>query len=278
MSLIEASKNLGMRDNVLLQVIDQGTGKIVQRAVGHNSATDTLVSGICHYLIGDGVLNQGPYSLGRYIPKYISLGTIGLPTQEYEDVSGVQVPAFIGEGSVGSTSEAEQVSNYISHLPGFGADGTSTSLNNGRSYFGLGPQFGTEGTTLESGVELSNGSFPRVPISFRQVLSSSQSERAKTVDAIFSAMISSSTLKSMRNPENDYIFISEAGLWSSKDYISGSENGLLAGYRILPTSSEYTYDDIRKSILRVGKNQVVQVVWKIQVGSIEDLTSNEGDE
>ena len=30
---------------------------------------------------------------------------------------------------------------------------------------------------------------------------------------------------------------------------------------------------LKRNVLRVGTNQVVQVIWKVQIGSIEQLTS-----
>ena len=58
------------------------------------------------------------------------------------------------------------------------------------------------------------------------------------------------------------------------------ENGLLAAYRIAPPDScnwdmsKYENREIlKRNVLRVGTNQVVQVIWKVQIGAIEQLTS-----
>jgi hypothetical protein len=60
-----------------------------------------------------------------------------------------------------------------------------------------------------------------------------------------------------------------------------SGSGLLAAYRIAPPNEinwDMTKEENRKllqqSILRVGYNEVVQVVWKIQLGSISDFKDN----
>ena len=92
-------------------------------------------------------------------------------------------------------------------------------------------------------------------------------------------MISTGALKQFRG-DHDYIFITEVGLWSNKTYDDSNENGMLAGYRLAPSDdAEQDMHDpanreaLRNSILRVGKNQVVQVIWKIQLGSVQDFST-----
>ena len=89
-------------------------------------------------------------------------------------------------------------------------------------------------------------------------------------------MISTGALKQFRPEGQDYLFITEAGLWSKRNWNDSGENGLLAGYRIVPPnmknwdmSIQENRDLLKKSIIKVGKNQVVQVVWKIQLISTE---------
>ena len=138
----------------------------------------------------------------------------------------------------------------------------------------------------------------------------------QTIDVVFSALISTGALAQFREPGRDYLFITEAGLWSKRDWTDGGDNGLLAGYRIAPPDANnwymtaeslvghdaalidylqkvqhienptpedltdaareqcaaYNRDLLNKQIIRVGINQVVQVIWKIQLGGIEQLT------
>ena len=175
------------------------------------------------------------------------------------------------------------------------------------------------------------------------------SEIPNTLDVVFSAMITTGALKEFRG-NNDYVYITEAGLWSKPYYSESGDNGLLAGYRIMPSDDEvlelaleeqfsysdtstftlqqqaisitsvaingtytdnYTFDSddntvtimntleagdsiniiyvykntdswknmdipenrlaVQKSILRIGPNQVAQIVWKIQLGGLEQL-------
>ena len=94
-SILEAGKNLGISHNLSINVLDQRTGKILHSHEGHNCATNSMLLGIAHYLSGDGVLNQGYEMLKNYVPRYISLGTMGLFNQD-EDASGL--PEGIGDG------------------------------------------------------------------------------------------------------------------------------------------------------------------------------------
>lgn len=384
-SIKAAAKNLRTEHNVSIRVLDSKSGKVISSHIGHNAATNSLLVGIAHYLTGDGVLNQGYHMLNYYIPKYISLGTMGLTNQD-EDENGL--PAGIG---VSEGSEEDRFVDYLLQVPGYGADGYDPNLNNNRDYFGLGPVFADRDTskivteTIQLGdinldgvvnnadilmfadylagnvkltdkqllaadvnqdgeincsdlalitqcvsgeitlgtveyrpsiaptinCELISDSFPRVQISYRDIVPETESEIPQTIDVIFSAMISTGALAQFREPGKDYIFITEAGLWSKKDWESGGDNGLLAGYRIAPPNkqnwamtAESVSDDyaitylkdqgidtptedqiqsikpeiaqnnrqiLKQNIIRVGPNQVVQVIWKIQLGGLEQL-------
>ena len=130
-----AAKLITARHNVSFRVIDSKSGKIVSTHTGHNAATNSLLTGIGHYLTGDGILNQGYPMLYNYIPKYISLGTMGLISQEQD---GEGLPAGIG---VIAGTEEERFVDYMMQTPGYGADGYDPNINNNRAYFGLGPIF-----------------------------------------------------------------------------------------------------------------------------------------
>lgn len=394
---LSALKNLSIKQNVALQVIDQTTGRVVQEHIGHNSATNSLLFGIAHHLIGDFLPNEThglnpTYSmLSNYVPRYISLGTMGLINQN-QDANGL--PAGVGDTVVSSDdpeykrlqeelnaakasldaakqalaedcqywpacdacAECNECANrignkrqavedaqlaydaaydafmnyneesrfveYMNRRPGYGADGYDPNENNGRKYLGLGYAFtsydNTEqyltndlvtyngilyeclsttpqpagpfnydnwkpvedpyqpslGTTIQ--LELISPSFPRQPIAYRDVVPEYQAELPKTIDVVFSAMISTGALKQFRPEGQDYIFITEAGLWSKKTWEDSGENGLLAGYRIVPPNDDNwdmtipeNREILKRNILKVGKNQVVQVVWKIQIGTVE---------
>lgn len=384
-SIKAAAKNLRTEHNVSIRVLDSKSGKVISSHIGHNAATNSLLVGIAHYLTGDGVLNQGYHMLNYYIPKYISLGTMGLINQD-EDENGLPAGVGVSEGS-----EEDRFVDYLLQVPGYGADGYDPNLNNNRDYFGLGPVFADRDTskivteTIQLGdinldgvvnnadilmfadylagnvnltdkqllaadvnqdgeincsdlalitqcvsgeitlgtveyrpsiaptinCELISDSFPRVQISYRDIVPETESEIPQTIDVIFSAMISTGALAQFREPGKDYIFITEAGLWSKKDWESGGDNGLLAGYRIAPPNkqnwamtAESVSDDyaitylkdqgidtptedqiqsikpeiaqnnrqiLKQNIIRVGPNQVVQVIWKIQLGGLEQL-------
>ena len=274
MSILSEAKNLGIKQNVYIRVIDKDTKKVVKQHIGHNSATNTLIYGIAKYLAGYGTLNQAQDFLVENIPHYMSLGTMGLYSQE-SDSDGL--PLDIGGDHTEETKDV-RYKRYMTQVPGFSADGYSVDYNNGRQYFGLGPQFvdrPDQNKTVDC--ELIADSFPRTKITYREIVPSTYST-GKTVDVIYSAMLSTGALKEFRQ-DKDYIFITEAGLWSNKTYINGADNGLLAGYRIAPTgfSSETDFTDVdnqtklESSILRVGLNQVVQIIWKLEIGSIDDF-------
>ena len=187
-----------------------------------------------------------------------------------------------------------------------------------------------------------------VEITYRNIIPEVQSEIPNTLDVIFSAFISTGALKEYRG-DNDYIYITEAGLWSKSYYNNSGDNGLLAGYRIMPTDdeaadvgvqesftgdgvtlaftfeqtalsivsvtvdnvivTEYNLDSqtnqivfidppanganiivvykttnswkdmskaenrlkVQENIIRIGTNQVAQIIWKLQLGGLEQL-------
>lgn len=268
---IQCDNDNRVYQNVTFRVIDKGTGKCVQEVVGHNQATNTMLTGIAYYLAGNGVLNQGEAMLADYVPRYISLGTMGLVNQD-EDSQGL--PAGLPENA----------QDYMNQTPGYGADGYKVSegtYNNGREYLGLGPKFEDRPDAEKTiNCELISPSAPRVAIQYRSVTDEDDAEVPKTLDVVFSAMISTGALAQFREPGKDYIFITEAGLWSQKTWSGSDSNGLLAGYRIVPPNSKNwdmtdpaNVDILKHQILRVGVNQVVQVVWKIQLGALKQLTS-----
>lgn len=283
MGVVQISKNLGLLHNVAFRVIDELTGKVVQEHVGHNAATDSLLRGIGYYLVGNGVNNQASAMLARYVPNYISLGTLGLYSQS-ADADGLPT----GIGLSPNLSEEDNYVQYSIQCPGYGSDGydTSPDLLNHRAVLGLGNKFNSRKGAINC--ELVSDSYLRFPISFKEVISEAEAEQPQTVDVVYSAMISTGALAHFRG-DNDHIFISEAGLWSTRHWVDANvnssgtagspENGLLAGYRIMPPD-EVNWDMhiasnrelLRRSILRVGVNQVVQVVWKIQIGSLSELT------
>ena len=412
-NVLKLAKNLNIHQNVCIRVIDQISGKVVQEHSGHNSATNSLLFGIAHHLIGDFMpnerygLNHGYSMLSNYVPRYISLGTMGLINQ-YQDSSGL--PAGIGDSVPSSDDPAyielktaldnaktqldlaeaeladecpyypataacvgcqvcsDRISGkkeardnaqeaydaayqnfmlyneearfveYMQHAPGYSADGYGQngydpSKNNGRKYPGLGyawnsydvassykaesvnntydvvtykgllykcisdtpvpagefnpecweqlpdSQQVSKGTTIK--MELISQTFPRTDISYRDVVPEYESEKPKTIDVVYSAMITTGALKQFRPEGQDFIFITEAGLWSKKSWTDGGENGLLAAYRIGPPNEknwDMTIPSNRKilkeNILKVGKNQVVQVVWKIQIGNVDEFVTS----
>ena len=398
-STLNASKNLGIRQNVMFRVLDAKTHEVVQEHCGHNSATNSLLFGIAHHLIGDFFpdqthgLSPGYPLLSNYVPRYISLGTMGLINQK-QDSNGL--PAGIGDtipdisdpeyqalyqtylsaknaldaakdrlddwcchkdcemcsrctecaesmrqakdeydaakqaydeayDALMGSNEEKRFQDYMSHRPGYGADGYDENENNNRKYLGLGYAYSSYDNTKQYfagdtityngyvyvctsdtsnpsglfsednwgklsdiyqpskgecvGIELISPSFPRTAISYRDIVPEYEAELPKTIDVIFSAMISTGALAQFRPEGQDYIFITEAGLWSKKDWNSNGENGLLAGYRIgSPNETEWDMsipenrEKLKRQILKVGKNQVVQVIWKIQIGSIDEFT------
>lgn len=341
---LSTAQPMAIEHNVSINVIDERTGRIVSHHEGHNAATNSMIVGIGKYLSGDGVFNQGYEMLRNYIPQYLSLGTLGLYSQD-QDEDGL--PKGIGVSN--ELTEEENYSLYIAHNPGYGADGYSVNYNNNRTVFGLGypytnyrtdVAYGASDTCMYQGAmyeciqgtygrwnpncwqvmtgeglpdpngphfgELITPTFPRSLISYREVVPEAYSELPCTIDVVFSAMISTGALRQFRYADNDYIFITEAGLWSRPTWEDSGANGLIAGYRIAPPNKEnwamkpdlvtdeqaHEYiaqhpgtsvaaakeiiatnnrDILRRSIIRVGVNQVVQVTWKVQIGSIEQF-------
>lgn len=272
MSVIDIAKRIDIKHNVSIRIMDEATGQVVQEHTGHNAATNSLLTGIAHYLTGDGVLNQGDI-LSTWVPQYISLGTMGLINQD-EDEQGY--PA--GIGNVEGSEEARYI-DYMLKCPGYGADGYDANENNNREYLGLGPMYSnrTDITTTVN-CELITPNYPRSIITYRDIVPEYMSEYPQTIDIVFSAMISTGALAQFRAPGNDYIFITEAGLWSRPDWTTGGDNGLLAGYRICPPDEE-NWDMkipanrqlLKQNIIRIGVNQIAQIIWKIQLGGLSQL-------
>lgn len=277
MSFDVAEKNLGMRNNVSFRVLDPVTNKVLREYKGHNQATNSLLTGIAHYLRGDGVYNQSVYTMTNYIPAYISLGTMGLINQD-EDSQGL--PAGLGVGTM-ADSELVRFTNYMNTTPGYGADGYDPNDNNERPYTGLGPMFPNRPSIDTVNCELISPTFHRSQIVYRTILSEFESELPQTLDVVFSAMISTGALAKFRAPGKDYLFITEAGLWSSNSWVDSADNGLLAGYRLAPPdesdwdmTNATNRNTLKANVLRVGINEVVQVIWKIQVGSLGQFSSS----
>lgn len=214
--------------------------------------------------------------LSAFIPQYISLGTMGLINQEEDDEG---LPAGLGVGTI-ADSEEKRLTAYMYQKPGYGADGYDANQNNSRRFLGLGPVFGTN-SNLPVNCELISSTFPRSAITYRQIVPETEAELPETIDVIFSAMVSTGALKQFREVDKDYIFITEAGLWSQPYYNSSGYNGLLAGYRIVPPDKENwdmtiaeNRQILKQNIIKVNKNQVVQVIWKIQLGSLNILSAS----
>lgn len=440
---LDIIKRLDVKQNVTIRVIDEPTGKVVQEHVGHNAATNSLLTGIAHYLMGDGVLNQGSDMLSNWVPQFMSVGTMGLTSQDAVDY----LPVGIGYTPVApesATAEEKQLNEqlrfeeYVNQTPGFGADGYDSNDNNNREWFGLGYPYSdkpdklvqdfydagqteyiltnepitqdkesiisvtvypggvvnqdlhdtsivrmvlssedyevamndnneyvlsiTNGSSYSGRIaviytvysteavncELITSNVLRSKITYRNIVPEVQSEIPNTLDVIYSAFVSTGALKDYRS-DNDYIYITEAGLWSKPYYNNSGDNGLLAGYRIMPTDDEaaevdkqesftgdgvtlaFTLDElalgvvsatidnvvvteynldmqtnqivftdvpesganilvvykttnswkdmskpenrlkVQENIIRIGKNQVAQIIWKLQLGGLEQL-------
>lgn len=393
-------KNLGPMQNVSIQVIDSVTDRIVHQHVGHNAATNALLVGLAHYLQGDGVLNQGVHQLSAFVPRFMSLGTMGLVNQ-LEDEDGLPMGLgyksyrdydpdkkcwvynrcnqltgeqrdFLGvfnsdQPLTEEQEEALRFKDYMDMMPGYGADGYDLNMNNSRTssadgyiMAGLGPPFSRRSEVGAPALgmlpvtnvkpcpvcgdvncphsqhgeitfdpydydtvrcELISDTFPRQHISYRDIVPEEQAELPKTIDVVFSSMVSTGALRQFRRTDHDYVFITEAGLWSRRDWNLSGSNGLLAGYRIAPPNSDNwvmypdhsifidryynennitgipTSDDrfnavmharmmiseidferarenrliLKKNIIKVGINQIVQIIWKVQLGEIEQL-------
>lgn len=271
---LQVAKNLGIKYNVSIRVIDEPTGSVVSEHIGHNAATNTLLTGIAHYLAGETLGGQASSVMSRWIPQYISLGTMGLVNQECDDEG---LPTGIGLTLSGT--EEQRFKDYLLTCPGYGSDGYDTSMMNNREFPGLGPMYVDRPNPLHTAnCELISTSFPRSMITFRDIVPENEAEYPKTIDIVYSAMISTGALAQFREPDKDYIFITEAGLWASNAWIGSGDNGLLAGYRICPPDSDNwdmsiaaNRQILKENIIRIGVNQIAQVVWKIQIGGIEQI-------
>ena len=149
---------------------------------------------------------------------------------------------------------------------------------NAREYAGLGPKFADREYESAVECELISDSFPRSKITYRDIIPEYRAEIPKTIDVVYSAMISTGALAKFRDPGKGYIFITEAGLWSSPTWANTGENGLLAGYRICPPDQDNwdmskvaNRQILKQNIIKIGTNQIAQVIWKIQVGALEQL-------
>lgn len=275
--ILELSKEMSLEHNVQIRVLDKSTGQCVEAHEGHNAATNSMMYGIARYLTGDGILNQGWDLLRDFVPQYISLGTMGLISQEQDD-SGLPIGIGVYEGK----SEEENFTDYMLTVPSYGADGYDKYSNNGREYFGLGPAFaGRPDKTKTVNCELVSTSYPRVKVSYREIVPESRAELPQTVDVVFSAMVSTGALAQFREEGKNYVFITEAGLWSRPDWVEGGSNGLLAAYRIAPPdtgdwdmSVPENREKLKREIIKVNRNQVVQVIWKIQIGAIQQFNTD----
>lgn len=296
MDTAKIARNMSIDHNVTIRVLDAKTLDVVSTHEGHNQGTNSMLLGIAHYLLGDGVLNQANSTLSDFLPKYMSLGTMGLMNQDETDDG---LPAGVGNTPRSGVTDAElntivshyadlgrtitsdeaydilRYTEYKDQQPGYGADGYDSNQNNGRYYLGLGPVYSGSGDAVRC--ELISSTFPRSKITYRQIIPETESESPETIDIVLSAMISTGALAQFRNGK-DHIFITEAGLWAKPNYSGLSDNGLLAGYRIMPSDKDkwdMQYEENRKavdaSIIRVGINQVVQVIWKLQIGAPYDL-------
>ena len=91
----------------------------------------------------------------------------------------------------------------------------------------------------------------RSKITYRDIVPEIKSEVPNTLDVIFSAFVSVGALKAYRS-DNDYIYITEAGLWSKSYYNESGDNGLLAGYRIMPSDDEVNILGAETAITSTG--------------------------
>lgn len=380
---LDIIKRLDVKQNVTIRVIDEATGKVVQEHIGHNAATNSLLTGIAHYLMGDGVLNQGKDTLSMWVPQYISLGTMGMTSQKSEELSdGSIVPYALGYTPVAPDSATDlekelnaqlRFTEYLNQAPGFGADGYDDNSNNNREWFGLGypytlkPEALTQDfhtwdghdvdyvldhtaldiisvTLYPDGVinqdisdtsvtrrvlssenyrlnedhtiihldeysdtehlpagsriaiiytcesydaancelikaklDVQNNIVPltlRSKITYRDLVPEIQSEVPNTLDVILSAMVSTGDLKDFRG-DNDYIYITEAGLWSKPSYTDSGDNGLLAGYRIMPSDDEVNILGVEKTITTTGVTEydlVDEDEKPLSIVSIDSIT------
>ena len=382
---LDIIKRLDVKQNVTIRVIDEPTGKVVQEHVGHNAATNSLLTGIAHYLMGDGVLNQGSDTLSTWVPQYISLGTMGLTSQKSETIT-VDMNEFIVPSDLGYTPAAPEdatpeekelnaqlrFSEYLNQTPGFGADGYDNNSNNNREWFGLGYPYTLKPDALKQNFYTWDGSevtftlsdtpieivsatlypggvvnqdigdtqverrvlssslytvtdnhihfdaYPdttipsnsrlaiiytcnsvdaanceliqakidnlgnivpltlRSKITYRDLVPEIQSEVPNTLDVIYSAFVSTGALRDFRG-DNDYVYITEAGLWSKSGFSDSGDNGLLAGYRIMPSDDEVNILGAEKTIISTGEmtyNLVDDNGNPLSIISIDSITCN----
>ena len=154
---MQFERNMTINHNVRFNVYDMTTGQLVKSYEGHNQATNTMLTGMAHYLMGDGILNQGFDTLRMYLPRYISLGTMGLFTQEE---TSDHLPKGIGTLATAPDmenpswyedetreSKIARYTAYMQQTPGYGSDGYMQFVhpsedgvyNHNRDYYGLGP-------------------------------------------------------------------------------------------------------------------------------------------
>ena len=196
---LQISKNLGVIYNVSIRVIDEPTGSVVSEHIGHNAATNTLLTGIAHFLSGETLAGQVSSVVNQWIPQYISLGTMGLVNQDCDE-NGLPT----GIGLTTSGSEAERFKNYLLTCPGYGSDGYDPSLMNNRPYAGLGPMYEDRPDPEHTAnCELISPSFPRSSITFRDIVPEFDAEYPKTIDIVYSALISTGALAQFREPGKD---------------------------------------------------------------------------
>lgn len=290
MSLTTVAKNIGIKHNVCIRVLDSATGEVVSYHEGHNAATNSMIYGVGNFIAG--YTNDISGSAKNWVPKFISLGTMGLYNQDSDEEG---LPSGIGASA--SLTEEENFEDYMSHCPGYGSDGYDANLINnryidGQPAFGLGPIFADRPQSITVDCELISERFPRSAITYRDVVPEYQAEYPQTIDVVLSAMVSVGALAQFRDSDKDYIYITEIGLWSRNnwptnsdgtiDYNSG-DNGMLAGYRIVPPdaanwdmSKEENRRILKENIIRVEKNQVAQIIWKIQLGGMDQISSSSG--
>ena len=385
---LDIIKRLDVKQNVTIRVIDEPTGKVVQEHVGHNAATNSLLTGIAHYLMGDGVLNQGQDTLSMWVPQYISVGTMGLTSQAEENYLPVGV-GYTPVAPESATPEEKELnarlrfSEYINQAPGFGADGYDAYSNNDREWFGLGLPYpnkpaqivqdfytygdqyiltnipltgeidsiisvtvypegcvnqNLENTSVTRQVlsvndytlgyndnnqyeltitasdikegsriaviyviegndaancELISTETARSKITYRNIIPEVESEIPNTLDIIYSAMISTGSLKQFRGKhynqatqqweyDRDYVYITEAGLWSKPYYNNSGDNGLLAGYRIMPTDDQVDILGAETMFTSTGSNAydldaVMLSIDSITCGQTSQLEQGDGE-
>ena len=95
----------------------------------------------------------------------------------------------------------------------------------------------------------------RSKITYRDMIPEYQSEVPNTLDVVYSAMISTGALSDFRGGR-DYIYLTEAGLWSNSAYTDSGDNGMLAGYRIMPSDDEVNILGVEFQFVGTGEAEV----------------------